>query len=186
MGILFQKNYKIINTYCLLAAFPRRNISCLFKKLIDLFVFGCAGSSLLHGLSLVVSGGCCLLWYTAFSLHRLSLVVSGGCSLLWYTGFSLHRLSLVVSGGCSLLWYTGFALRWPLLLCGIGCKRAGCNSCRSQAVECGLCSCGTRAKLPHGIWGLTRSVMKPMSPALAGGFLATGPPGKSCHYLLYP
>ena len=165
MGILFQKNYKIINTYCLLAAFPRSNISCLFKKLIDLFVFGCAGSSLLHGLSLVVSGGCCLLWYTAFSLHRLSLVVSGGCSLLWYTGFSL---------------------RWPLLLCGIGCKRAGCNSCRSQAVECGLCSCGTRAKLPHGIWGLTRSVMKPMSPALAGGFLATGPPGKSCHYLLYP
>ena len=144
MGILFQKNYKIINTYCLLAAFPRSNISCLFKKLIDLFVFGCAGSSLLHG------------------------------------------LSLVVSGGCSLLWYTGFSLRWPLLLCGIGCKRAGCNSCRSQAVECGLCSCGTRAKLPHGIWDLTRSVMKPMSPALAGGFLATGPPGKSCHYLLYP
>ena len=31
----------------------------------------------------------------------------------------------------------------------------------------------------HGMWDLPRSGIEPVSPALAGGFLSTAPPGKS-------
>ena len=36
-----------------------------------------------------------------------------------------------------------------------------------------------QAWLSHGTWDLPRPVTKPVSPALAGKFLTTGPPGKS-------
>ena len=42
-----------------------------------------------------------------------------------------------------------------------------------------LDSCGTRASLPCSMWNLPGPGIKPTSPALAGGFLTTGPPGKS-------
>ena len=48
--------------------------------LINLFIFGCVGSSLLHGLSLVaVSGGYSLLRCAGFSLQWLLLLRSMGC-----------------------------------------------------------------------------------------------------------
>ena len=47
-----------------------------------------------------------------------------------------------------------------------------------------LSSCGAWAYLLHDIWDLSFPAIKPMSPALAGGFLATGPPGKSLYLLL--
>ena len=34
------------------------------------------------------------------------------------------------------------------------------------------------------MWDLPRPGIEPMSPALAGGFLTTGPPGKSCNDFL--
>ena len=42
----------------------------------------------------------------------------------------------------------------------------------------GFSSCGTWAKL-HGMWDLPGPGPEPVSPALAGGFLTTVPPGKS-------
>ena len=50
----------------------------------------------------------------------------------------------------------------------------------SVVVAHGLSSCGTWAQLLHGMWDLPGPGIKPMSPALAGGFLTTVPPGKSC------
>ena len=41
-----------------------------------------------------------------------------------------------------------------------------------------LSSCGSRAQLLHGMWDLPRPGLEPVSPALAGGFLTTAPPGK--------
>ena len=41
-----------------------------------------------------------------------------------------------------------------------------------------LSSCGSRAQLLHGMWDLPRPGLKPVSPALAGGFSTTAPPGK--------
>ena len=38
--------------------------------------------------------------------------------------------------------------------------------------------CSAQARLPCGMWNLPRSGIEPMSLALGGGFLTTGPPGK--------
>ena len=59
-------------------------------------------------------------------------------------------------------------------------KQTGFSSCGSWALECRLSSCGTKqAQLLRGMWDLPRPGLEPMSPALAGGFLTTAPPGKS-------
>ena len=90
-----------------------------------------------------------------------------------------RRLSLVaVSEGYSSLWCTGFSL-WQLLLLqstGSGCM--GFSSCGSRALEHRLSSCGAWAQLLRGMWDLPGPGLKPVSPALAGGFLTTAPPGK--------
>ena len=41
-----------------------------------------------------------------------------------------------------------------------------------------LSSCGSHAQLLRGVWDLPRPGLEPVSPALAGGFLTTVPPGK--------
>lgn len=51
--------------------------------------------------------------------------------------------------------------------------------CGSRALERGFSSCGACTQLPCFLWNLPRSGIQPGSPALAGGFLSTGPPGKS-------
>ena len=50
----------------------------------------------------------------------------------------------------------------------------------------GLC-CSARAQyLPHGMWNLSSPTrIKPTSPALEGGSLTTGPPGKSLDVSIY-
>ena len=52
------------------------------------------------------------------------------------------------------------------------------SSCGSWAPEHRLSSCGARAQLLRGMWDLPGPGLKPVSPALAGGFLTTAPPGK--------
>ena len=47
------------------------------------------------------------------------------------------------------------------------------------ALKCRLSSCGAWAKLFHSKWHLSEPGMEPGSLALAGGFLTTGPRGKS-------
>ena len=42
----------------------------------------------------------------------------------------------------------------------------------------GLSSCGAQAYLLCGMWDLPGPGLEPVSPALAGGFLITAPPGK--------
>ena len=41
-----------------------------------------------------------------------------------------------------------------------------------------LSSCGSQAQLHHGMWDLPRPGLEPVSPALAGRFSTTAPPGK--------
>ena len=49
----------------------------------------------------------------------------------------------------------------------------------------GLSSCGTWAQLLCGMWDLPRPGIQPMSPALAGGFLTTVPPGKPHKFIFF-
>ena len=114
----------------------------------------------------------------------------GGGSLLWSTGVSWWRLPavehghLVVApcygarasrGGGSLLWGTGVSW-WRLPAVGHGLW----GTQVSAVAAGGLRSCASR-QLPHSLWHLPRPVSEPVSPASAGRFLTTGPPGKlSC------
>ena len=41
-----------------------------------------------------------------------------------------------------------------------------------------LSNCGSRAQSLRGMWDLPRPGLEPASPALAGGFSTTAPPGK--------
>ena len=49
-----------------------------------------------------------------------------------------------------------------------------------------LSSCGSWAQLLRGMWDLPKPGLEPVSPALAGGFLTTAPPGKAlkCNFLI--
>ena len=63
---------------------------------------------------------------------------------------------------------------------GFSCCGARALGARaSVVVACGLSSCGSRAQLLRGMWDLPRPGLEPVSPALAGRFLTTTPPGKS-------
>ena len=76
---------------------------------------------------------------------------------------AVHGLSLVaVSGGYSLLWCAGFSLQWLLLLWSTGSRHVGFSSC--------------------GMWDRPGPRLEPVSPALAGRFLTTAPPGKSLSF----
>ena len=47
-----------------------------------------------------------------------------------------------------------------------------------------LSNCGSRAQLLCGMWDLPRPGLEPVSPALAGRFSTTAPPGKPYHIFL--
>ena len=85
------------------------------------------------------------------------------------------RLSLVAVSGAT-------------LPCGARASHCGGFSCcgaralgtwASVVVARGLSSCGTWAQLLCGMWDLPGPGLEPVSPALAGRFLTTAPPGKT-------
>ena len=48
-----------------------------------------------------------------------------------------------------------------------------------------LSSCGSRAQLLRGTWDLPRPGLEPVSPALAGRFSTTAPPGKPLIFFFF-
>ena len=99
--------------------------------------------------------------------------------------------------GCigSLLPCAGFLQLWRVgatLCCGVWASHCsgslvvehelqacGLSSCGLRPLERKLSSCGAQAQLLQGVWDLPGPGLKLVSPALAGGFLTTVPPGKS-------
>ena len=73
-------------------------------------------------------------------------------------------------------------------LCNWGKQASHCGGfscCRARVPgRMGFSSCGAWAELPHGMWDLPGSGIEPVSPALPGGFLTTGPPEKFLHCVL--
>ena len=120
-----------------------------------------------------------ILFYLFYFIFWLCWVFIAAC------GLSL----VAASRGYSLLWCTGFSSLW-LLLCwapALGAQAPvaaarGLSNCGLWALEHRLCSCGARAQLLRSMWDLPRPGLEPVSPALAGGFLTTAPPGKSLKY----
>ena len=78
-------------------------------------------------------------------------------------------------------------MHWLLFSCGAGASHcdgaealghAGFSRCGPRALEHRLIRCGPGALLLLSMWGLPSPGIKPLSPALVGGFLSTQPPGK--------
>ena len=84
---------------------------------------------------------------------------------------AVHRLLIVVASLCCAAQDLG--TRASVVVA------RGLSSCGSWALECRLSSCGAWASLLRGMWDLPGPGLEPVSPALAGGFLTTVPPGKS-------
>ena len=105
-----------------------------------------------------------------------------------YFFFLFFFLIYIFIFGCfgSLLLRVGFLqlLRAGATLhCGVRASHCGgfscCDARASIVVVRGLSSCGAGAQLFCSMWDLPGPGLKPMSPALAGRFLTTAPPGKS-------
>ena len=64
-----------------------------------------------------------------------------------------------------------------------GSRHSGFSSCGSQALEHRLGSCGARAQLLRGMWDLPGPGIEPVSPALAGRFISTVPPGRPMDFI---
>ena len=104
--------------------------------------------------------------------------------LLRWVFFAARGLSpAMVSRGYSLVAVLGL-----LPSCGaLASHCCGFSCCRAQAPECtGFSRCGTRAQClcRTGMWGLPGSGIEPGFPAMTGGFLTTGPPGKPLALIL--
>ena len=83
-----------------------------------------------------------------------------------YGAQASHRCGFSGRGAGALgMWVSGLASR-------------RLSSLSSGTLELRLSSCGAQVQLPNGIWNLPRPGIKPVSPASAGGFLTTRPPGK--------
>ena len=66
------------------------------------------------------------------------------------------------------------AVRGPLTIAA----RGPLTIAASLVAEHRLSNCGSRAQLLRGMWDLPRPGLEPVSPALAGRFSTTAPPGK--------
>ena len=95
----------------------------------------------------------------------------GGYSLVAVCGLLIAEASLVVAHG----------LQGARALVVVA---RGLHSCGSQALEHRLDSYGTQTLLLRGTWDFLRPGMEPMSPALAGGFFTTEPPGRPYYDVL--
>ena len=80
--------------------------------------------------------------------------------------------------------FSSYGKRGLLSSCGTRTSHfGGFSGCRAQALgHTGFSSCGSWSLIARGMWNLPRPGIKPVSPALAGRFLITGPPGKSHKY----
>ena len=87
-------------------------------------------------------------------------------------------------GGFSSLQYKGFSLQCSSCCGTQALGHQGFSSCGPRAPKHRRRSCGTRAQLFCDIWDLPGPGFEPVSPALVGGVLSPGPPGKS-HCLNY-
>ena len=116
------------------------------------------------------------LYLIAMYAMRLSLVFDVLIFKIWFgcTG------SLLLHWG----WFLVAVCRGYSLAGGAWASHCGGFPCfRAQALDTQVQQlCGSQALLPCSVWNLPRPGIEPMSSALAGRFLTTGPPGKSLMY----
>ena len=126
----------------------------------------------------------CVLFFLIFLMIFLSAYVLFiyVCMYVWlcWVFVSVQGLSLVVaSGGHSSSRCGGHSSSRCV---GLSLSRPLVAEHRLQTHR--LSNCGSRAELLRGMWDLPRPGLEPASPALAGRFSTTAPPGKPCSIFL--
>ena len=80
--------------------------------------------------------------------------------------------------------FSSFGKRGPLFIAVRGPLTVTASLVAEHRLQTRRLSSGSRAQLLRGMWDLPRPGLEPVSPALAGGFSTTAPPGKpKCHVL---
>ena len=139
---------------------------------------------------------CILLIYSVYLEYKFLAVA------LLTTCYALHFLKMYLfifgCAGSSLLYrlVSGWCQAGPLPSCGAWASHCGSLSCKAWALggagfsgwglrapEQWSRSCGTQFSLLQGMWDLPRPGIEPVSPALAGRFSTTEPPGKPMLYI---
>ena len=143
--------------------------------------------------ALIYSSDIYLIIFLSFKIYIYLFLVAVGSSLLHVGFLQLRRAGATLCCGARVSHCGGFsccgaralgAQASVVVACGLqsrgsGVVACGLRSCDSRALERRLSSCGAWAQLPRGMWDFPGPGLEPMSPALAGGFLTTVPPGKS-------
>ena len=114
-------------------------------------------------------------WYTLAALVYLENSFFFFCKNLFYLFTYFCAGSSLLCVGYSLVTVCGLLSWWFLLRA----TSSGAQWASVVAALLGLSSCGAWVFWPCGMWDLPRPEMEPVSPALAGGFLTTEPPGMS-------
>ena len=129
---------------------------------------------------------CCCKWHYFFKKFIYFLFLGCVGSLLLHAGFLwLRRAGATLCCGARASHCGGFSCwgAWALGARASIIVARRLSSCGSRALGRRLSNCGSRAQLLRGMWDLPRPGLEPVSPALAGGFLTTPPPGKpKWHY----
>ena len=112
----------------------------------------------------------CPLWNVVGATEELD-------SWLYFFYLKLYLL-LAVLHLCGCTWALSSYDSWVSYCSDFSCYRAWALG------SVGSSSWGSWASLPSGIWNLPRPGIEPVSPALSGRFLTTGPPGKSSSFYL--
>ena len=108
-----------------------------------------------------------------------------GSSLLHVGFLQLRRAGAALPCGAQASHCHGFSCcrAWALGVWASVVVARRLSSCGSWALELRLSSCGSWAQLLCSMWDLPGPGLEPVSPALAGGFLTTAPPGKPYIYI---
>ena len=110
----------------------------------------------------------------------LTLLCCVGFSLVPASGgYSLVAVLRLLIEVASLVGEQGLQDEWASVVAACGLSSRG-----SQALEHRLSSCGARAQLLRPRWDLPDPGIEPVSPASAGGFFTTEPPGNPLKYSL--
>ena len=121
-------------------------------------------------------------WKIFFLIYLFYLFIFGcvGSSLLLSGFLQLRRVGATLRCSARASHCGGFSCcgAWALGTQASVVVARGLSSCGSWTLECRLNSCGAWALLLRGVWDLPGPGLKSVSPALAGRFLTTAPPGK--------
>ena len=100
--------------------------------------------------------------------------------LIFILLFIYYVLFLAVLGLCFCVRALSSCGEWgPLFIAVRGPLTIAASPVAEQRLQTlRLSRCGSRAQLLRGMWDLPRPGLEPVSPALAGRFSTTAPPGK--------